>query len=470
MATIDKQANGSVKITRNSQIVYLNNLDNVSVTTEGSTDGNPIVIIAYEGGQQVFSISEITSINGSPKPATAAATVELLALSVFKFGGGSGVGATVDNGDTFTVLDSNVWDRSLYANAERTLSADETLSIINDTKPFSYGVLYVTANGHTLTLPGTPTGIIFNYTGETTLVYNKRSGIYRWTSNGIPRVETAPVITLQPIDENISEDDQLSISVDYDAYPSATVQWQKSTDGGNNFTNVAGATSKIFAKTGEVADTGKYRAVVSNSEGSVTSLVVDVVVAAVVDSSLQYLTVANSTGVDLSQAPLYYEATNRTGADNINPVTFTQTLGAGANGIICFAVSPAANPSADTRHVYFGFSELAAPADPANVQVSMKVGLFVAGRNALRVKDNDGFWNGSEGDRTPTASASSTRYGIKRTGGVYTVVQSFDYGATFETIYTFVNYSFTGKLYVTAGIVDGGFDSALTYPSGGGLS
>lgn len=479
MATIDKQANGSVKIVRNSQIVYLNNLDNVTVTTEGSTDGNPIVIIAYEGGQQVFSIAEITSINGSPKPATVADTVELLALEVFKFGGGSGIGATGDNGDTFAVLNSNVWNRSLYANVERHLTADETLSITNDTAAFSWGVLYLTANGHTLTLPSDPSGIVLNEDGETTLVYNKRAGVYHWTSNGVPPAPSIPVITLQPLDQDLDTGDTLTLTVDYTGYPAPTIQWEKSTDS-VSYTTISGATSKTYTKTSVEADAAEYRAVVTNSQGEVTSesATVTVADAAPVSTTPTLLTVASSDGINLANAPSY-QATDQVNNDEIHPMLFNETLAAGADGLIMFSInsSSGGDLTIDTRNVYFGFSETATYTDPTNVSLNLKVGLFrEISTGNLIVKDNDGFYGEftevAHSRVSNTYSQEGRRIGIKRTSGVYTVVQSNDYGATFFTLYTFINYSYNGKLYVMAGIIDGGFsgNSSLAYPLQIGLS
>jgi hypothetical protein len=54
--------------------------------------------------------------------------------------------------------------------------------------------------------------------------------------------------------------------------PIPTVQWQVSTDGGANFTNIGGATTPILSFTAQLADNGKqYRAVFTNTFGAVAS-------------------------------------------------------------------------------------------------------------------------------------------------------------------------------------------------------
>ena len=54
--------------------------------------------------------------------------------------------------------------------------------------------------------------------------------------------------------------------------PTPTVQWQRSTDGGASFTNIAGATSTTYTFTAAAGDNGnKYRAVFTNVAGTATT-------------------------------------------------------------------------------------------------------------------------------------------------------------------------------------------------------
>jgi hypothetical protein len=56
--------------------------------------------------------------------------------------------------------------------------------------------------------------------------------------------------------------------------PTVTVQWQVSTDGGNTFTNISGATSLSYTISSVKASQSgyRYRAVFTNSLGTATTL------------------------------------------------------------------------------------------------------------------------------------------------------------------------------------------------------
>lgn len=456
-----------------SSAEYFTSVSNVFIGSYKDRTGVDFINVTLKQDHIVqIKFSDITTINGVAKPTLLADTVKLLATDVFSIGGDNGTGVVASSSDTFSVMSSNVWDRSLYGNVQRSLSSNETLSITNDTAAFSFGVMYVTPNGYTLTLPGQSTGLIFNQTGETTLVYNKRAGVYRWSSNGVLPPLSAPVITTQPTGSSVSSGSVMTLSVDYTGYPTATVQWQKSTDGGTSFTNITGATAKTYSKSSVVTgDSGKYKAVITNSQGTVTSSVVDITVSAA-STTPTLMTVASSIGVDTS-SPSDFRATDQVNADDINPMIFAQTLSSGADGSIMFSINSSSGNdlTIDTRNVYFGFSEIGTYIDPANVYLNMKVGLFREfATGKMVVKDNDGFYGQyydvAAARITTNYSSDGRRIGIKRTGNVYTVIQSNDYGVTFFPIYTFTNYSYTGKLYVMAGIIDGGFpsNSSLAYP------
>jgi hypothetical protein len=87
---------------------------------------------------------------------------------------------------------------------------------------------------------------------------------------------TAPVVTTQPLAATVSAPAAATFSVTASGTPSPTFQWQLSTDGGTSFSNINGATATSYTTPATVvADSGKrYRAVVSNSAGSVNSAAV----------------------------------------------------------------------------------------------------------------------------------------------------------------------------------------------------
>ena len=83
---------------------------------------------------------------------------------------------------------------------------------------------------------------------------------------------TAPAITQQPADQSIT----YGANATFTAAASGTagsVKWQKSTDNGANWTDIAGATSSTLTLTKPlVSDSGsKYRTVFTNACGSATS-------------------------------------------------------------------------------------------------------------------------------------------------------------------------------------------------------
>jgi len=94
---------------------------------------------------------------------------------------------------------------------------------------------------------------------------------------------TSPSITTQPVAASVSEGNAVSFSADASGDPNPTVQWQRSTNG-TTWTNISGATSSTYATPVlAVADSGTwYRALFTNSAGTVTSTAVQVTVTAVV--------------------------------------------------------------------------------------------------------------------------------------------------------------------------------------------
>lgn len=80
-----------------------------------------------------------------------------------------------------------------------------------------------------------------------------------------------PTIVASPSDTHVVAGNPASFTVQGGGY-GLSYQWQKSTDNGDTFTNIPGATSATYTiARAQTSHIGLYRAVVSNSTGSVTS-------------------------------------------------------------------------------------------------------------------------------------------------------------------------------------------------------
>jgi uncharacterized protein (TIGR03437 family) len=90
------------------------------------------------------------------------------------------------------------------------------------------------------------------------------------TNAALLSVNPRPAVTTQPIDQTVCENSSVSFTV---AASSATsVQWQVSTDSGNTFSNVPGATNNTLSFSANTSQNGfRYRAVFTNTCGLVNS-------------------------------------------------------------------------------------------------------------------------------------------------------------------------------------------------------
>jgi hypothetical protein len=83
----------------------------------------------------------------------------------------------------------------------------------------------------------------------------------------------APAFTTQPASVSITEGQNAQFTTATSGAPTPTLQWQLSTDGGSNWNNINGETGTIFNLSSvALANNGRqFRAVASNSSGSVNS-------------------------------------------------------------------------------------------------------------------------------------------------------------------------------------------------------
>jgi len=89
------------------------------------------------------------------------------------------------------------------------------------------------------------------------------------TANATLTVRYAPTVSLSPTSQTVTAGHAVSFSAAATSNPTPTVQWQVSTDGGNTFSNISGATSTTLTFTTTKSQNGyRYRAVFTNLLGS----------------------------------------------------------------------------------------------------------------------------------------------------------------------------------------------------------
>jgi hypothetical protein len=87
-------------------------------------------------------------------------------------------------------------------------------------------------------------------------------------------VRFAPIVTLDPVSQSVTAGHSVTFTAAASGNSTPTVQWQVSSDGGTTWTNVSGATSTTLKFTVSASQNGyRYRAVFTNSLGSVTTAV-----------------------------------------------------------------------------------------------------------------------------------------------------------------------------------------------------
>jgi hypothetical protein len=82
-------------------------------------------------------------------------------------------------------------------------------------------------------------------------------------------------VTTNPTSQTVTHGQSVTFIAAASGNPTPTVQWQVSTDGGNTFSNITGATStSLTVSSTTTSENGyEYRAVFTNSVGSTTTLV-----------------------------------------------------------------------------------------------------------------------------------------------------------------------------------------------------
>ncbi len=93
------------------------------------------------------------------------------------------------------------------------------------------------------------------------------------TSAATLTVQYAPTITTNPSNQTVTAGQTVTFTAAADANPTATLQWQVSTDGGHTFNDISGATSATLTLNAATAvmNGDEYKATFTNSMGTATT-------------------------------------------------------------------------------------------------------------------------------------------------------------------------------------------------------
>lgn len=148
--------------------------------------------------------------------------------------------------------------------------------VFNDKKGTVYGDVTLDesltiAQGETLTIPeGSALDTNDNLTNNGTIV--NTGGTLNGEPGGTGKIETTPTIDTQPASQTVTKGNTATFTVAATG-ENLSYQWQLSTDNGQNWTGIGGATGVSYTtEATTISMSGyQYRCVVSNSAGSVTS-------------------------------------------------------------------------------------------------------------------------------------------------------------------------------------------------------
>ena len=283
--TITGENNGSLGVSGSGHGIYVKsgtgnaslNIKNVAVTS--STNGN------YAAGVYVMSSAHATN---SPNISLAVDGGNLTASGTgssdgiwFYVGSSQATGATT----SLTVSENAIVDarnggisalKILETLPTPTPTGDNRSGIVFDG---STGTVYgnvtldesLTINqGETLTVPdGSSLNCNGNLTNNGTIIVEKGGNL---TGDPGGTVISAPTIGTQPASQSVTVGQTASFTVEATG-EKLSYQWQQSTDSGQSWTDIGGATDATY--TTEATTTSmngyQYRCVVSNSAGSITS-------------------------------------------------------------------------------------------------------------------------------------------------------------------------------------------------------
>jgi len=280
----------------------------------------------------------------------------------------------------------------------------------------------VTFNAGTGVLSGTPAA---STAGTYNLTFTAHNGIGTDATQSFTlTVDVAPAVTTNPANQTVSVGANATFTAAASGTPAPTVQWQVSTDGGNTYTNVSGATSTTLTFAATATQNGnKYQAVFTNSVGTATTTAATLTVIAP-DVTLSETHTGDFVVGGLSDVYTFKATNNGTGPTTGN-VVVTDTLPAGltlvSNTGTGWACAAGSQTPQVTTCTYTGAALAAAGSSIFTVTVSVAPSAFPSVTNTATVSDpNDSKTSdkNSAPDVTNIDNAVPTETSFTPTGGL----------------------------------------------------
>jgi hypothetical protein len=226
---------------------------NVAGATQASYTTAPTTLADSGKRYRVVVTAAGISVNSSAVQLTVTPAVVAPAVTVQP----AAQTATAPDAATFSVTASGTsptyqWQRSTDGGTTFANIAGATAA------SYSTGATDVAMNGHQFRV------VVSNGAGSVT------SSAVALTVNPAP---VAAAFTTQPANQSVTAGSAAAFTVVATGTPAPTLQWQRSTDGGATFANIAGATDPTYnTGTTTLSQNGeRYRAVATNGTGSATS-------------------------------------------------------------------------------------------------------------------------------------------------------------------------------------------------------
>jgi hypothetical protein len=177
---------------------------------------------------------------------------------------------TVGQAPAFTSPSAATFTAGSAGSFTVTTTGIPTVSTVTETGTLPNGLSFTDNGNGTATLAGTPTA---GSGGSYPVTLTANNGISPNGSQTLTiQVNQAPAVTTNPSDQTVQPATSVTFLAAASGVPTPTVQWQRSTNGGASFTNIAGATSTSYTFTAVAGDDGNmYRAVFTNVVSTATT-------------------------------------------------------------------------------------------------------------------------------------------------------------------------------------------------------